>query len=93
MPKIEKHIFEDVGAFRAVKVSNGYKALSKPAYRIFNSEGRYVAFLDKYGSLFVKSPNPDYEGLALLCTDRYFNSRTELKQAVRCAYLMTQKPI
>lgn len=82
-------VFKDIENFKAVVSCRGNKKYHlKPAYRIYNSDGEYIALINQYQSKFRvgfdKNGKPIFR-------NKFFDSLTELKKAVRFAWLLGQK--
>lgn len=93
--------FEDIDGWKAITVSKGDK-LNSPSFDIYDSAGNHRANLNSNGALGIRRPAVTQDtviGAIILVPSRVkysgrkFSPETELKQAVRYAYLRTQETL
>lgn len=87
----ETSVHTDVDGWTAIGICES-KENAGPFW-IYDSKGINVAFLSVEGELSLVEGYNSSGSLMLKPTNRTFNPETELKQAVRFAYLTTQKPL
>lgn len=90
MKEGDEIVFKDISNFKAVvSVAENKQYDIKPGYRIYDADGHYVALLNSVrGGVFTIGF--DKNGKRLLY-ERFFDVETELKQAVRLAFLLVQQ--
>lgn len=84
-------IYTDVDGWKAIGISENND--NSGPFWIYDSKGTNVAFLSQEGQLSLVEGYNGMGSMNLNDTDRTFDPETQLKQAVRFAYLITQKPL
>jgi len=89
MKELPKIVFPEIDSYVAFLTF-----ADSAAYYIHDSNDNYVAYLRTNGDLeMVLNPSSQGRIFNLKSSGRTFNPKTHLKEAVRYAYLMSQKPI
>ena len=96
---VENIRFKDILGWNVCYIKDGEHKEHTTSYWIYNPEKVCVAFLGHNGKfrLITKrkriNDNAYSSYVEEILTSQVFNPKTEIKQAVRYAYLMTQKPL
>ena len=84
-----RKVYKDIERWSTYRVTAGAKGF-KQSYSIRDSEGNTVAFIQTDGDFFMYN---DFGVILCNFNTGLFPNTGELKQAVRYAYLLHQKPI